>query len=88
MLTTGCTIAPLDQTRAIALSAERCSKPFKGLDKTFHFLEKLLHHHLGHTVEHALTDAGDKAADFGIGAVLEQRLTALFFPNRWPRLLA
>src|SRR6185295_16013049 len=40
-----------------------------GSDKGFHFLEKLIHHHLRHAAHHALANAGDESADFGVGAV-------------------
>src|SRR5207253_7301070 len=41
--------------------------------------KKLVHHHLGHTVQHPLPNTGDQASDFGIRAILEQGLTVVVF---------
>ena len=48
------------------------------LDERFHFLEKLVHHHFGHAIEHSLSDAGDQTADLRIRAVFKHRLPASF----------
>jgi hypothetical protein len=49
------------------------------LDKGFHFLEKLIQHHLSDTVQHPLPHTCDQSSDPRVRAILEHRVPVVLF---------